>query len=69
MARQGDSEVGECSPDKYATAQSAAQTEQSSQPRPPDLLQFLHLQSGRPEFLGKSQLPAVQGEEGRGEIN
>ena len=66
MARQGDSEVGECSPDKHATAQSAAQTEQSSQPGPPDLLQFLHLQSGRPELLGKSQLPTVQGEDGRG---
>ena len=46
MARQGNSEVGECSADKYETAQSTAQTEQSSQPRPPDLLQFLHLQSG-----------------------
>ena len=46
MARQGDPEVGERPTDKYATAQSTAQTEQSSQPRPPDLLQFLHLQSG-----------------------
>ena len=63
MAREGHSEVGERPADKYATAQSPAQTEQSSQPRPPDLLQFLHLQSGRQEFLGKSQLPAVQGED------
>ena len=46
MAREGHSEVGERPANKYATAQSTAQTEQSSQPRPPDLLQFLHLQPG-----------------------
>lgn len=62
MARQGNSEVGECSTDKYATAQSAATTEQSSKPRPPDLLQLLHLQPGGQKLPGEPRLPAVQGE-------
>ena len=66
MARQGHPEVGECEADKYATTKSAAQAEQSSKPRPSNLLQLLQLQPGRQELSGKSGILQLQTPPGKG---